>query len=112
MKLRNLSIQVKILLALAATFTVLLITSAIFINSSQPSLVTGLANEKVDDVANTYFDGVNTMMLTGTMAQRNILRNKMLEADSVADVTILRSPAGKWLQPGTGKIIRPVQQAG
>jgi methyl-accepting chemotaxis protein len=91
MKLNNMTIQTKILLALTLTFTILLITSALFLNSSQRQLVTDLATEKVDDIANSYFDGVNTMMLTGTTAQRTILKKKMLEAPGVRDVTILRS---------------------
>ena len=91
MKLRDLTIQTKILLALAVIFTALLITTAFFINSSQSTLVTELASEKVNDVANTYFDGVNTMMLTGTTPQRTILKKKMLESEGVMDVTILRA---------------------
>lgn len=91
MKLNNVTIQTKILLALALTFTVLLITSALFLDSTQRQLVTDLASEKVDDIANSYFDGVNTMMLTGTTAQRSILKKKMLEAPGVKDVTIIRS---------------------
>lgn len=91
MNLNNMTIQTKILLALALTFTVLLITSALFLNSSQRQLVTDLASEKVDDIANSYFDGVNTMMLTGTTAQRSILKKKMLDAPGVKDVTIIRA---------------------
>ncbi len=91
MNLNSMTIQTKILLALAITFTILLITSALFLNSSQRQLVTKLASEKVDDIANSYFDGVNTMMLTGTTAQRSILKKKMLDAPGVEDVTILRS---------------------
>lgn len=91
MKFRDLSIQTKILLALAVTFTVLLIITAIFLSSSQRTLVTDLASEKVNDVASTYFDGVNTMMLTGTTPQRTILKQKILESEGVRDVTILRA---------------------
>lgn len=91
MILKNMTIRTKILLALALTFSVLLITSALFLNSSQRQLVTDLASEKVDDIANSYFDGVNTMMLTGTTAQRTILKKKMLEAPGVKDVTIIRA---------------------
>ena len=91
MNFEKLTIQTKILIALIITFLVLLIASGMFLNSSQRQLVEELASEKVDDIANTYFDGVNTMMLTGTTHQRNILKNKMLEAPGVKHVTILRA---------------------
>ena len=93
MNIRNMTIQSKILIALALTFSILLISSALFLNSSQRELVYTLASEKVDDVANSYFDGVNTMMLTGTTSQRHILQKKMLEAPGVESVTILRADA-------------------
>jgi len=91
MKLNRMTIQTKILLALALTFTMLLLISVFFLNASQRLLVTDLASEKVDDIASSYFDGVNTMMLTGTTAQRSILKQKMLEADGVEEVTIIRA---------------------
>ncbi|MGD2120025.1 MAG: methyl-accepting chemotaxis protein [Chromatiales bacterium] len=93
MKLHNLTIQTKILLALVITFTVLLVTTAVFISTNQRNLVTELAREKVDALANTYFDGVNTMMLTGTTTQRGILRDKILGENGVEEVSILRSKA-------------------
>ena len=91
MNFEKLTIQTKILIALAITFLVLLLASGLFLNSSQKELVEELASEKIDDIANTYFDGVNTMMLTGTTGQRDILKKKMLEAPGVREVTILRS---------------------
>jgi methyl-accepting chemotaxis protein len=93
MAIKNLTIKTKILLALALTFTVLLVSTALYLGSNQRHLVTELAEEKVDDIANTYFDGVNTMMLTGTTAQRGILKQKLIGEPGIVDVTILRAPA-------------------
>lgn len=93
MTLQNLTIKTKILLALTLTFTVLLVSTAMYLGSNQRHLVTELAEDKVDDIANTYFDGVNTMMLTGTTAQREILRKKLLDEPGVIDVTMLRAPS-------------------
>ena len=93
MAFRNLTIKTKILSALALTFTILLISTAVYLGSNQRHLVTELAEEKVDDIANTYFDGVNTMMLTGTTSQRHILKQKLVEEPGIVDVTILRAPS-------------------
>jgi len=93
MSIHNLTIKTKILLALGLTFTALLFISAIYTYSNQRHLVTELAEEKVNDIANTYFDGVNTMMLTGTTAQRGILQKKMMDEPGVVEVTLLRAPA-------------------
>ncbi len=89
--MKNLTIKTKILIALTLTFSILLISTATYLSSNQRALVTELASEKVDDIANAYFDGVNTMMLTGTTAQRHILRDKLLEENGILDVTILRA---------------------
>ena len=91
MSFHNMTIKTKILLALSLTFTALLVASAFYLSTNQRTLVTELASEKVNDIANSYFDGVNTMMLTGTTSQREILRNKILEEDGVEQVTILRA---------------------
>ena len=92
MSFHNLTIKTKILIVLAVTFTTLLLTTALFLSSNQRALVTELAEQKVNDVANTYFDGVNTMMLTGTMAQRGILREKILKEPGIEEVIIMRGP--------------------
>ncbi len=60
---------------------------------AQRELVDRLAREKMSDVVSSYFDGVNTMMLTGSMAQRDTLRNKFLEHPGVVDVRLLRGDA-------------------
>lgn len=48
-----------------------------------------------------YFDSLNTMMLTGTMPERNILREKMLKRPGVIDARVIRGkPVADQFGPG------------
>lgn len=48
------------------------------------------AKEQVTDLTTWYFDSLNTMMLTGTMNQRSILREKLLARPQVIDARVVR----------------------
>jgi methyl-accepting chemotaxis protein len=48
------------------------------------------AENQVKELTTVYFDSLNTMMLTGTMDQRTILRNKMLAREEVVDARVIR----------------------
>ena len=63
------SIQVKILAALVAVFLSLMIATTWHTAASERAMASELARQKAFDTATSFFDGVNTMMLTGTMAQ-------------------------------------------
>jgi len=49
-----------------------------------------IAQEQVSDLTTMYFDSLNTMMLTGTMNQRAILRGKLLARTQVLDARVIR----------------------
>ena len=87
------SIQAKLLLALAIVFVLLMIATTWQTAVTQRALVDDLAQQKALDTASSYFDGVNTMMLTGTMAQRDVLRNKVLSHDDITETRIVRGDA-------------------
>jgi methyl-accepting chemotaxis protein len=84
------SIQHKIYASLALT-GVLVLTASIVINSNQQR---ALAQETVEStvhlLADNYFDSLNTMMLTGTMANRDILSNKIRSQANIKDAHIIR----------------------
>jgi methyl-accepting chemotaxis protein len=44
-------------------------------------------------LALNYFDSVNTMMLMGTIANRQIIQNKIMSQDDIVEGRILRAPA-------------------
>jgi methyl-accepting chemotaxis protein len=48
--------------------------------------------DKARDLTLSYFDGVNTMMLTGTMAQQESLREKYLEMPGVREIRLVHAP--------------------
>ncbi|MCP4272671.1 MAG: methyl-accepting chemotaxis protein, partial [Gammaproteobacteria bacterium] len=89
------SIKNKILLVLAVIFTLLIIVTTAITATNERSMVLDLAVDKTRQIAITYFDNVNTMMTTGTTAQRGILRDKLLEDKEISNVKILRAEVVK-----------------
>ena len=53
-----------------------------------------LSISKVEGMNTFYFDALNTMMLTGTMSERSILREKMLRRSGVLEVRVNRGDTG------------------
>lgn len=92
-KPRQLSVQTKINLALLAVFFVTMTVSLAFMVESERNLVQSVVEQQTIDAADSYFDSINTMMLTGTMAQRDVLREKLLERPNVVDARIIRNEA-------------------
>jgi methyl-accepting chemotaxis protein len=73
------------------TFIVVQIASMLLIAYNQQNLSVQVGTEKAADLAKSYFDGVNTMMLTGAMDQKESLREKFLAQPAVQDVRIVRA---------------------
>ncbi len=90
---RQMSVQTKINIALLSVFFVVLSASLIFSANNEKKLVLGVVEQQTKDAADSYFDSINTMMLTGTMAQRNVLRDKILARPGVTDARIIRTEA-------------------
>ena len=93
MKQRHLSVQTKILAALAVVFVLLMLATTWHSVSNERAMAGELAEQKAGDLASSYFDGVNTMMLTGTMGQRDLLRAKYEAHADVTEVRQIRAPA-------------------
>ena len=90
MKRSKASIQSKILTALVAVFVSLMIATTWHMAVSERDMVQALAEQKALDTASSFFDGVNTMMLTGTTAQRDLLRKKTLSHEDITETRIVR----------------------
>jgi len=86
------SVQLKIFLAIVATFIAVLAASMALIAHNQHSLALEVGKEKAHDLARSYFDGVNTMMITGTLDQQAGLTTKFLSQTGVEDVRIVPAP--------------------
>ena len=91
------SIKIKILLVLLIVFSLLIILTTSITAKNERSLVMDLAVDKTEQIARTYFDNINTMMLSGTMSQRSLLREKLLDADDITGVKVIRAEAVKKL---------------
>lgn len=88
---QQMSVQTKINIALFAVLFVVMSASLLFSAYNEKSLILEVVEQQTKDTADSYFDGINTMMLTGTMAQRNVLRDKVLARPGVTDARIIRA---------------------
>jgi len=87
------SVQSKINLALLVVFALVLAASILYSANSEKQLILQMVEQQTKDTADSYFDSINTMMLTGTMGQREVLRNKILARPGVIDARIVRGDA-------------------
>lgn len=107
---KGLSIQHKVNLSLIAVFLVILISSLTTIYRSETTLVDEVATRSTLDTADSYFDSINMLMLSGAMANRGTLQQKILSNESITEARIIR---GKQINdvygPGTDDS-RPVDE--
>ena len=98
---RQMSVQTKINLALLVVFALVLAASLFYSAGSEKQLILHVVEQQTKDTADSYFDSINTMMLTGTMGQREVLRDKILARPGVIDARIVRGePVTKLFGPG------------
>lgn len=95
------SLRTKINLTVGLIFlTMLVLVTTVAVTSEREKLME-LAEAQVTDMTTLYFDSLNTMMLTGTMDQRNILRNKMLARKQIIEARVIRGqPVVAQFGPG------------
>jgi methyl-accepting chemotaxis protein len=84
------SISKKIHLVLIIIAMVLLATTMIIFSYDESELAESLVEKNLESTALNYFDSVNTMMLTGTIAQRKIVQDKILAQKEIVEARILR----------------------
>jgi methyl-accepting chemotaxis protein len=87
----ELSIQARITLTLLAIFLIIFVVTLSYSSSSEEELVLHLVEKQTKDAADTYFDGINVLMLSGAMANRELIKSKMEERDGVIEARIIRS---------------------
>src|SRR5690606_41921727 len=66
-----------IYLAMLMVLSLLMLASLVYAAINERSLILQVMEQRTKDTADTYFDFINTSMMTGTMAQRGILRDKI-----------------------------------
>jgi methyl-accepting chemotaxis protein len=77
---------------LVILFAVMLLCTSAYLSYSQSRLVEGMVIDKATVLADAYFDNINTLMLTGGMANRDIARKKLISRPEVLDARIIRAP--------------------
>lgn len=86
----RISITNKLLITLVTVFGLVLVASTTYQYLQQRELINSVLSEQLHDKASNYFDSLNMMMLTGTMAQKETLRQKALAQDGIEQVRVLR----------------------
>jgi methyl-accepting chemotaxis protein len=87
------SIQNKIVLAMVVISLLILVTVIGFSQHLQTQLVDNVVSSQVRDSADSYFDSINILMLTGTIQNREMLQKELLARPGVVEARIIRSPA-------------------
>lgn len=112
--MRSLSIQHKIYLLLAITGILVLIASIINGTNQQQKLAEQTIESNIKLLADNYFDSINTLMITGTMSNREILTNKIRSQKNIEQAQIFRSEqVSKLYGPGNAneKAASPLELA-
>ncbi|NAW57879.1 MULTISPECIES: methyl-accepting chemotaxis protein [unclassified Vibrio] len=95
------TITTKLLVTLISVFALVLTVSTLYQYNQQRELIYSVLSEQLHDKASNYFDSLNMMMLTGTMAQKETLHNKALAQEGIEAVRVLRSETvSKLYGPG------------
>ena len=87
------SLTTKINAALVLIALVFLSTTIFFFYNDEKILAEELVERNLESLSLNYFDSVNTMMLTGTIANRKIIQDKIVSQDDIVEARILRTPA-------------------
>lgn len=88
---KHYSIRFLLLAALAAAFSVILVFTVVYSAQTQRAHLEEYSHKYVDGLAKSYFDGLNTMMVTGTINNRDVLRDRARASEDVLDIRVVRS---------------------
>jgi methyl-accepting chemotaxis protein len=86
--INSLRAKVNITVFVIFLFVLVLVTS--FAVTHERERLMEAAEKQVKELTTVYFDSLNTMMLTGTMDDRTILRDKMLARKEVVEARVIR----------------------
>jgi methyl-accepting chemotaxis protein len=89
----QMSIATKINAALALIALIVLSTTIFFFYDDEKALAEHFVERNLESLALNYFDSINTMMLTGTIGNRQIIQNKIKSQDDIVEARIIRAPA-------------------
>ncbi|MBF0265595.1 MAG: hypothetical protein HQL46_10010 [Gammaproteobacteria bacterium] len=85
----TISLGTKLILPISLIFFVSIAISTWYFLNNQNIVAQKNVLDKTQSIATNLFDSLNTMMLTGTIANRKILINKILQIPNVEEVRVL-----------------------
>ncbi len=88
----NLSIASRLYITMAAVGTCLLIVTLGYSFRHERNLVDELALDHVSGFSDSYFEAINTLMLSGGMGQRALLQEKMRRQANIVELRLIRAP--------------------
>ncbi|MCU7844274.1 MAG: methyl-accepting chemotaxis protein [Candidatus Thiodiazotropha sp. (ex Monitilora ramsayi)] len=88
---KYISVQWKILTPMALIFILIMSVVTIYSAEQQKDRLLRLTEHQIFDVLHGYLDSMNAMMFTGTMGNREMLREKIQKRDGVVEVRMLRA---------------------
>ncbi len=94
----KLSVGLKIIVPLGFIFLIAMSLSNWFYTNNQASQSQQSIIKQMQGTATNYFDSLNTMMLTGTIANKKILHDKILSNKNIIELRVLH---GKGHPPGS-----------
>jgi methyl-accepting chemotaxis protein len=98
---KYISVQWKILTPMALIFILIMTVVTIYSAQQQKDRLFRLTEHQVFDVLHGYLDSMNAMMVTGTMGNREMLKQKIEKRDGVIEVRMLRGEeVNKMFGPG------------
>ncbi|SFG86972.1 methyl-accepting chemotaxis protein [Neptunomonas qingdaonensis] len=90
---KGMSIQTKVNFSLIAVFLVVFISSLTAIFKSETELSHQVARKTTLATADSYFDSINILMLSGAMTNRATLQQKIITNDDLTEARIIRGDA-------------------
>ncbi|NOX76185.1 MAG: HAMP domain-containing protein [Gammaproteobacteria bacterium] len=95
------SLRAKVNITVTVIFSLVLAGVSYFAVTHERDRLMEMAQHQATEMTTFYFDSLNTMMLTGTMDQRSILRNKLLTRKGIVEARVIRGePVIKQFGPG------------
>ncbi len=88
--LARLSLAAKVSLMVGTIFITVVVAVTLFTAERNQARMLELVEHQTQDMTTSYFDSLNTMMLTGTMDQRSILRGKFLRRPNILEARVVR----------------------
>ncbi|MDH5257014.1 MAG: methyl-accepting chemotaxis protein, partial [Gammaproteobacteria bacterium] len=86
----RLSLLGKLNIIVALVFLVVTTVETVISVQQDKARFLAVAEEQVTDMTRWYFDSLNTMMLTGSMNQRALLREKLTARSQVLEARVIR----------------------